>query len=816
MTINQEQKGLTTSQAEENQKKFGLNIMPEKKKVGNLSLFISQLKNPLIYILILSGLATAFVGDYSDSIIILVTVFINTILGFIQERKASDALYALKHYITDKATVIRDGKRTTINTQDLVPGDIVILSQGSKVPCDGVIVEVNRLFIDESLLTGESSPVSKSFNDEIFMGTTVAAGQCIMKVEKIGGNTKMGAIALKIQSRDEDTPLQKQIRTFSKQLIYVVGSLVGLVLIIGLIYGLTLREIFLTSIALAVSSIPEGLIISLTVVLAIGMQKILRRKALVRKLAAAETLGGVTVICTDKTGTITQGKMEVIQTIGDEKKLAEQITIANDMDDPIVITGYEWAKKVMPKIEKRERLDSIPFSSKDKYFISLNKWSDGHNKIFVNGAPEVILEWSTLKTNEKNIIKSKIDELTNLGYRLVGLAQKDVSLGKTNLNQDDAKKDLEWVGIIAYTDPVRRSVKDAIHKAKTAGIRTIVITGDYAKTSEFVLAQVGVKVTKEQIMTGDELSQLTAEQLSKKVGEIVLFARTTPDQKLTIVEALKKNNEIVAMMGDGVNDAPALHAADIGIAVGEATDVSKETADLVLLDSNFSTIISSIEEGRGIFDNIRKIIIYLMSDAFTEIIVVLGSIILGFPPALIAVQILWINLGSDGFPNLSLTIDPIRKNIMQEPPRPIGEKLVSKWMVNLIAVVSLTSGLLALGSFVYVYNHTGNIELARSMAFITLGFDTLIYVFSIRSLMVPFWQNSMFENKWLVLAVFAGFILQILPFTTPTLRSFFGLTSLSLPYWLTAIGAAIFMFTVVEVFKFIHSRRTTHSSIQSV
>lgn len=813
MITNPHEFGLSSTEVQLKQQQFGLNILPEKSKPSNIVLFLSQLKNPLIYILLLSGLTTFLIGDYSDSAIIFATVLVNTVLGYVQERKASDSLYALKHYIADKTLVFRDGQRAAINTKELVPGDIVILSQGTKVPADGILLQANRLYIDESILTGESSAVSKQLENDVYMGTTISAGQGIMRVTSTGASTKMGAIALQIQVREVDTPLQIQIKGFSKQLIFVVSALVIIVMIVGLAYGLSIRDIFLTSVALAVSSIPEGLIVSLTVVLAIGMQKILRRKALVRKLAAAETLGGVTVICVDKTGTITEGKMEVVQSVGDESALAEQILLANDLDDPIVIAGYEWGQKIIPGYTvKQERIDSIPFSSSDRFFMSLHKLSKQSNKIYVNGAPEIVLDWTTLSTKEKNNIKSKIDELTNLGYRLIGLAQKNVSTRKNHLEIKDGKSDLAWVGILAFSDPVRPGVKEALVSASSAGIRTIVITGDYAQTSQFVLAKLGINLGKDQIITGDEVRGLSVQELAKKVVEIQLFARTTPDQKLLIVEALKKNGEVVAMMGDGVNDAPALHAADIGIAVGEATDVAKQSADLVLLDSNFSTIVSAIEEGRGIFENIRKIVLYLMSDAFTEIIVVLGSIILGFPPALIAVQILWINLGSDGFPNLTLTIDPIRKNIMAEGPRHAKEKLVSHWMVMLIAVISLVAGLLALGSFAYVYASTGDIMLARSITFVVLGFDTLVYVFSVRSLMIPFWKTNMFDNKWLVVAVIFGFFLQVLPFMSAPLRQFFGLSSLSPMYWIYAIISSIVMFIVVEIFKVTYHSRIVRSS----
>ncbi len=803
-----ELQGLSSSEVDVKKRQFGENILPEKAKQSNFSLFIAQLKSPLIYILLIAGMVTLAIGHFSDAIIILLAVGVNSLLGFIQERKASDALYALRHYVANTTTVVRDGKRQTVNTTELVPGDLVILNEGVKIPADGVAVEVNRFFVDESILTGESVSVRKEVTSEVYMGTTVAVGQAVFKVETIGAQTKMGAIAAQIQETEEDTPLQRQLQKFSKQLLIVVAILISCVFSIGVFRQFSFTEVFVTSVALAVSSIPEGLIISLTVVLAIGMQKILRRKGLVRKLSAAETLGGVTVICVDKTGTLTEGKMEVVKAVGEEKLLAEQVLVANDLDDPIVIAAYAWGKKVLPDfVSQNKRLDSIPFSSESRCFMSLNELSNQKNRLFVNGAPEVVLSWAKLTRQEKLAVENSIEELTKQGKRLIGLAYQDVSKEKNELKNSDGKKDLTWVGLLAFSDPIRSGVKEALFAAQGAGIRTIVITGDYAKTSQFILEQLDISLTKEQVITGEEVKDLSVEELAKKVRSVRLFARTTPSQKLMIVEALKHNGEVVAMMGDGVNDAPALHSADIGIAVGGATDVAKESADLVILDSNFSTIVAAIEEGRGIFENIRKIILYLMSDAFAEIIVILGSMLLGFPLALTAVQILWINLVSDGFPNLTLTIDPLRKGMMQEAPRSPQEKLVNKWMVILIGVVSTLAGLLALASFAFVYEMTGDIILARSMAFITLGLNSLAYVFSVRALTVPFWKNHLFENKWLVIAVVAGFGLQVLPFVTAQSRQFFGLSQLGFTYWLVAIGLSIIMFFVVEVFKFVYHFR---------
>lgn len=810
------EKGLSIDEVRNNQQKYGLNTLPEKRPPSTFSLILEQLKSPLIYVLLIACIVTIAMGHYPDAMIIFLAVLINTILGFIQESKASNALFALKHYMVSQVTVVRDGERSLIDTAQIVPGDIVILAQGTKIPADGVLVSANRLYIDEAILTGESVPVSKKHGNQVFMGTTIASGQAVMRVEKIGRETKMGVIALQIQEREADTPFQKQIKVFSRQLLATILFLLVLVFGVGILYKYSLDEMFTTSVALAVSSIPEGLVVSLTVVLAIGMQKILKRRGLVKKLSAAETLGGVTVICVDKTGTLTQGKMEVVDVIGNKKELAEQVLLANDLDDPVVISAFEWGRTILTDfVSEHQRLDSIPFSSKERLFTSLHKWSDDKNRLYVNGAPELLLQWTDLKEKERVEVMSAIDTLTKQGKRLIGFARKDVDTQKRSLDVADAKAGLSWVGIMAFTDPVRSGVKQALEEASSAGIKTVVITGDYAKTSQFVLSELGINLSENEIITGDELAKLKETELAKVVRGIKLYARTSPDQKLAIVKALKMNGEVVAMMGDGVNDSPALHSADIGIAVGEATDVAKESADLVLLDSNFSTIIAAIEEGRVMFGNIRKIILYLMCDAFVEIFVVITSILMGLPLPITAIQILWINLVSDGLPNLALTIDPKHRDIMKEKPRHPKEKLVNKWMISLIGFVSLVAGVATLTSFILVYRFSGNVMMAQSVAFLTLGLNSLAYVFSVRTLLTPFWKNHVFENKWLVLAVAIGFGLQMLPFATPATRQFFGLVNLSPVNWFVAMGLSVLLFFVVEIFKYFYTHRTSTNTVEN-
>ncbi len=809
-----EDKGLTSEQAKKKLQEFGHNVLPEKPPPSDISIFLSQLKNPLVYILVVAGVVTFLLNHLSDTAIILFAVVLNTILGFFQERRASKALYALKKLIHPEAQVVRDGRVVTIDASEVVPGDTIVLNQGDKIPADGELIEVNRFFASEAILTGESIPVAKKEKDKVFMGTVVTAGQARMMAEMTGAGTEIGKIAKSIQEPSQDTPLRGQLKKLSRQLSFLVLGLIIIVFTIGLLSGREIVDLFTTSVALAVSSIPEGLLVGLTVVLAIGMQKILKRKGLVRNLVSAETLGGVTIICVDKTGTLTEGKMGVTDFIGKEADIARQMAIANDLDDPLLIAGWEWARSKLKDAKnlkkKYPRFESIPFSSKNRFFASLNKWESGKNMIFVNGAPEFLVEWSNLDKTQKKEINRKIDELSSEGKRLMGLARRKVSPGKKSLHTKEIKGDLEWVGLLAFSDPVRPGVKAAFEKTRSAGVKLLVITGDYPQTAMSIMDQLNIVCEEGCVVLGDRVEKLKIDKLASilEKGDAKLFARTKPEHKLKIVEALKRNGEVVAMMGDGVNDAPALKKADIGIVVGEASDVAKETADLVLLDSSFATIVEAIEEGRGIFDNLRKIILYLMSDAFEEIIAVLGTLLLGLPLAVTAGQVLWINLISDGFPDLALTVDPKSPGLMRRPPRPSNEPLVNTWMKEIIGIVSLVGGLVALGLFIYFYKTTNNLLLARSIAFATLGINSLVYVFSVRTLKQPFWEEGLFVNKWLNLAVLAGFVFQIAPFLIKPAQVFLRITPLTVPQWLIILSTSILMFIIIEVTKIFFRKKT--------
>lgn len=797
--------GLTKSEVEKKLKKFGLNVLPEKKPPSKLSIFLDQFKNPLVYVLLGASIVTFLIGDVGDAIIIMMAVMMDAVLGFVQENKTSNALEALKKVISQKAIVYRDNQMVEIDTKEIVPGDIVFLKQGDKIPADEILVSVNRFHVNEAVLTGESMPLEKKVNEKVYMGTIAAAGQAVMKVEETGARTQIGKIAERIQEKEDITPFQKQLKIFSRQLLMIVGVIITTVLIVGILRGISLSEIFITSVALAVSSIPEGLLVSLTIVLTVGMKRILDQKGLVRKLSAAETLGGVTVICADKTGTLTEGNMQVSDFVGNENLLYQQAFLANDLDDPIVIAAYKWAKDFSKNIDRsKERLDSIPFSSQERFSIYLYKWDNKKNMIFVNGAPEMLLNWSTLSKEERDKIMQTIENLTSQGKRVLGFAKKEVPADKKIVDVSDAKGNLDWVGILAFSDPVREGLKDVLKETTDAGIRTIVITGDFPNTSIYVLSQLGIEVKNDEYLTGEQLAKMPVEELKEVISKVKLFARTTPDQKLSIVEALKSNEEVVAMVGDGVNDAPALHRADIGIVVDNASDVAKESADLILLDSSFATIVHAIEEGRAMFENIRKIILYLLCDAFEEIIIVLAGMIFNLPLPITAVQILWINLVSDGFPDVALTVDPKRRGIMKDKPRSPKESLITGWMFNQIAFVSILAGALAFAYFYVVYRNTGNIALARSATFATIGINSLIYVFSVRAPTVPFFKTRVFKNKWLNLSVIGGIILQAVPFLSPSLREFFKLEVLPINYWLISFGLSLIIFLCIEIFKHVY------------
>lgn len=849
--------GLSEAEAGERLGNFGPNAIRKKETIQSLSILLSQLRSPLIYILLFAVVITIFLGDYIDAGVIGLAVFINATLGFYQEYKAQRALVALRELLSLKATVIREGQRVSIEAGGVVPGDICLVGLGERIPADGVVIGEEEFSVTEAILTGESLPVHKnavkirSLDGEdiaevrrkwgglerdlrVFAGTIVTSGTATIMVVVTGAESEVGKIAETLaETREEATPLQKRIAHISNQIAILVGIIALVLFVLGIVIGNgeggfleRFRVMFTTAVAVAVAAIPEGLAVSLTVILAIGMQRILKRRALVRRLVAAETLGSVTVICADKTGTLTEGMMRVTKAeFTDRERGVLAAVHSNDRRDPLEIAMWEWVHETQGKdpqhmVEINRRLDAIPFSPKEKFSAKLTE-----RGVYVIGAPEVVLSFSDLSGSATQRWLRKFDEYGYLGYRLVGLAFRERKAREYRLTAKSIKRGLTWLGILVYEDPIREGVKEALAEARKAGIKVKVITGDYRATAEAVLERLGLLTQREKlaspyplVIEEEEIEALTVEELRGRVEHAVLFARIDPVQKLKIVEALQANGEVVAMTGDGVNDAPALKRADIGIVVSGATDVSKETADMVLLDDNFSTIVAAVEEGRGIFENIRKVILYLLSDSFSEVILVLGSILLRVPLPLTAAQILWINLITDGFPNLALTVEPKDGDLMRQQPRDRREPLVDYDIKLLVVLISAVTGIATLLAFLWFWRYFGDAESARSVVFVMLGVDSLIYVFSARSLRRPIWKTPLLSNPWLLLAVIGGFFLQLGALYLPFLRMVLETRELAPVEWIVVLVEVVLVIGIIELvkWKFLEHKRRERRLAEAV
>jgi len=706
--------GLTVSEASQRLKESGRNTLPQEKPYSKIRLFLRQFNSSLMYILLTTVLISFSLKHYSDSIFIIVVLLINTTVGFYQENKANQSLAALKRMVKIRARVLRDGYEKEIDSEELVAGDIVFLKSGDKVPADGRIIESKGLKVNEASLTGESQAVEKKIVDLlpedtplpersniVFMGTIVEEGRATAVITATGINTQIGeVVSLLKETKERRTPLQKKIITLSRWLGVFILSIIFIVLIEGYFTEKNFTEVFVASLALAVSAIPEGLLPAITVILVLGMRRIFKTNGLVRKLSATETLGGVTVICTDKTGTLTEGKMQVSHILTSTRELMSDglnglakgenangveshisalkiATLANDafLENPEAELK-EWVVRGRPteralllagmqaglnkhELEKQYPiLDRISFESDYKYAATFHRISDNKNSLYVIGAPEEIITRSIdldidgrkekLGTSESDKLMQKFESLTQKGLRVLACAHKDYEAKEKYQNLADLVKDLTLVGFIALKDPLRPDAKEYIDITKKAGIRTVIVTGDHRLTAKAIAEEIGLDARDENIIDGKELETISDDNLREKAKYVSIYARVSPKHKLRIVDALQANEEVVAMLGDGVNDAPALKLADIGVAVGSGTDVAKEVADIVLLDDNFKTIVKAIEQGRVVFGNIRKVFVYLVADDFSELFLFLGSMAMGFPLPLLPAQILWINLVEDG------------------------------------------------------------------------------------------------------------------------------------------------------------------------
>jgi Ca2+-transporting ATPase len=810
--------GLSESQVIERRKEFGNNVLPAEKTTPWWIILFNQFKSPLVYIILVAALVSLIVAEYGDFAIIMVVVVVDAILGFVQEYQAQNTYLALKNLLKPTTTVIRTSdqgtERKEIEVSELVPGDLVVLNAGEKIPGDGIILEGYKIAVDESILTGESEPVNKSdvanenessTVNKAFMGTTILTGRGLMEVTETGTRTELGQIASSLREHvEEDTPLQIRLKKFSKTLTFIVLGFTIAILITGLLLGREFLDMLRTSIILAIAAVPEGLLIAVTVILVLGMRKILKRNGLVKRLLAVETLGSVTTICTDKTGTLTEGRMRVNHVkLADHERALETMILCNNLEGPVDVALWEYAQSqngvnnIQDRFDESERLAEELFTSETKYMITANK-VNGHGSFnFLKGAPEIVLEMCQIDQNEKNRILSLIDEWAGEGLRLLGLAYRPLGILEDHTGYI-------WVGLLGMEDPIREGVVDAVKVAQHAGIRVCMITGDYRKTAERIGRNIGLFRDGDRIIDGEEMTQLDDNQLQQLVNHVAVFARIRPNDKLRIVKALQATNQVTAMIGDGVNDAPALKRANIGVVVDSATDVAKETADLVLLDSNFRTVVAAVEEGRTIFQNIRKVVAYTLSNSFAEVLTIFIAMILQWPAPLAVAQILWIHLICDGPSDIVLGFEPKERGIMDEPPKSKDAPILTHLGLSLIGVISIASSVFALLIFNHFSTIHGNVAEGRSMVFASFAVNSMVYIFAYRSMRRPIWKMvPLRENKPLFWTILAGLATALIAFLIPGLRNVLGIVPLSLSEWGIIAGIAILLLVIVEIAKMI-------------
>lgn len=799
--------GLTKEKVSEFKQKFGDNLISFKPRQTWVDILYSQFLSPLIYILIFVIVISVILGEFTDGLIGLTVLIINVLMGFYQEFNAEKTLVALRRFIKPVAIVIRGGEREEIETKDIVPLDIVVLASGDKVPADGHLISSAHLLVNEAILTGEEEAIPKSQDEQLFMGTTVVAGKGLLQVTKIGKDTEVGKISQSLSEiEDEETPLQKRLERFATYLAWAVLVICIVIFIFGIYKGYGFSEMLRIAIVLAIAAIPEGLPIAITVILALGMRRILKRKGLVRKLLAIETLGSTSVICTDKTGTLTEGLMQVVKSeFNDQEKAFMTLSLVNERKSSLEIALWEFVKKSgkfdpQDVLDKHIKIDEEPFDSEKKYSLAIIE-QNNHPISFLLGAPEVVLSFCDIKSVEKTNAIKKIETWAKEGLRVLALAYKE----QENLLE---KNNYKFIGLIGIQDPIRKEVKEAIDVVRQAGIKVKIITGDYRKTAEFVAQNLGLEVGKENVLEAVELEEISEEELKAKIDKINLFTRVLPHQKLKIIRILQENGEVVAMTGDGVNDAPALKKADIGLVVANGTDVAKEAGDIILLDSNFQTIVAAIEEGRLIFANIKKVVGYVLSNSFAEIILIFGAMLMNFSSPLTVVQILWIQLICDGPPDIILSFEAKDKNIMKEDPRKIRrENILSLPMKITVLSISATVGILSLLIFQYFFNKTGNITLARTIAFATIGSVSLIYIFSFKDLKNALWKTENFwGNKYLFAAVIYGFVLILIAIYLPFFNRVLKTEPLNTFHWLMVFGVGLITLLIVELAKYISRR----------
>lgn len=830
--------GLGDKDVQIRQDEFGKNKIEEGKKESLLVKFLNQFKDFMIIILIIAAIISAVVsyiewtGDYFDSIIIIAIVVFNGIMGLIQEAKAEKSIEALKKMSAPVAKVKRNGKALTVNGEDIVPGDIVILETGCYVPADIRLINTYNLKVEESSLTGETEAVEKDenalFNNQkvplgdmknmVFAGTAVVNGHAEGIVTNIGMNTEVGKIASMIITNEApQTPIQKKLSEVGKVLGIACVVICALIFVIGVIKKISVVEMFMTSVGLAVAAIPEGLPAIVTIILSIAVTKMAKRNAIIRKLPAVETLGSSKVICSDKTGTLTENNMKVVEIIGNKNKTLEYGALCCNCEiNEGVVEGEPTEVAIVKEAVKEKqnkvlpRICEIPFDSNRKLMTTVNELEKGKYRIITKGAPEILLgicdyyeENNTVHDMNSTFlskIKNKNEKMAEKALRVLGVAYLDVDIMPKEISADFLEKGLIFEGLIGMIDPPRKGVKEAVLACRRAGIKTVMITGDHITTAKAIAKDLEILRGRELAITGQELDKIPDSKLEKDIMNYSVFARVTPEHKVRIVKAFQKTGAVVAMTGDGVNDAPALKKSDIGIAMGrKGTDVAKNAADMILNDDNFVTIVDAVKQGRNIFDNIKKAIHFLIATNIGEIVTIFVGLLLGVKSPLLAVQLLWVNLVTDSLPAIALGLEPPEKDIMNRPPRDSKKSIFADGLMGKIVVEGFMIGMFTILAF-FIGNRYYGIEVARTMAFISLGMLELIHSFNVKSEESIF-KVGLFENKYLVGAFLLGTVLQLGIVFVPTLAEIFKLTQLNTTQWLITIAISIAPIIIVELQK---------------
>ncbi len=855
--------GLNQSQVAERWQKYGPNQLVEGTKVSLLTIFLNQFRDFMIIVLLAATLLSGLLGEYTDAIAIVAIIVLNGILGFVQEVRAERSLAALKELTAPTARVRREGVVSIIPAKELVPGDIILLEGGDRVPADGRILNCIGFDVEESSLTGESVPATKQANalvdpvsplgdriNMVYMGTLVTRGKAEVLVTETGMNTEMGKIAdLMQQSEETLTPLQQRLDQLGKVLVWVALGITLLVVLTGVMHGQPLYQMFLAGVSLAVAAIPEGLPAIVTIALALGVQRMIRRNAIVRKLPSVETLGCASVVCSDKTGTLTQNRMTVQRVwangewfrvtgsgynpVGEFvyedhsiqplrrpalKWLVEIAATCNNavMKQQSGEDGDQWvcdgdptegALLVMAKKagfdnpdETYERIDELPFDSDRKLMSVLVKRGDDVF-LLTKGAPDVLLERCTklLSNGKEEPISSSLrrqaaaanQQMAASALRNLAFAYRKFPSVEAAKAEKNPESNLVFVGMCGMMDPPREEVFEAIRKCHNAGIRTVMITGDHQETAMAIARQLNILPEGGAVMSGAEIDATDDEALRRKIRDVYVFARVSPEHKLRIVKALQANGEVVAMTGDGVNDAPAIKQADIGIAMGmSGTDVAKEASALILADDNFATIVAAVEEGRGIYDNIKKFIRYLLASNVGEIVTMFIAMLAGLPLPLLPIQILWVNLVTDGLPAIALGVDPAEKDIMKRPPRRVDESIFAQGLGLKIVSRGILIGLVTLAVFVWSLRTTNDLVRAQTLAYSTLTLAQFILVFDCRSVQGGILKRNIFENVWLLLAVALSLGMFLLTIYVPALSKVFNTVPPTLQEWFIVLAAA--------------------------